>query len=106
VAAAAAAAAAVKEALWLRQLLKDCGLETRVVTILADNQAAIKILKNPISSLRSKHIDVVHHFARERVMRKEIEFKYTPTLEQMADALTKALPQAKHIKCVKGMGMA
>jgi hypothetical protein len=100
-----AAAAAVKEALWLRQLFKDFGLETGVVTIMADNQAAIKILKNPISSLRSKHIDVVHHFARERVMRKEIEFKYIPTFEQVADVLTKALPDTKHTKCLKGMGM-
>jgi hypothetical protein len=72
---------------------------------MADNQAAIKILKNPISSLRSKHIDVVHHFARERVMRKEIEFKYIPTFEQVADVLTKALPDTKHTKCLKGMGM-
>jgi hypothetical protein len=101
-----AAAAAVKEALWLRQLFKDFGIDTGVVTIMADNQAAIKILKNPISSLRSKHIDVVHHFARERVMRKEIEFKYIPTIEQVADVLTKALPEAKHTKCLKGMGMA
>ena len=100
-----AAAAAVKEALWLRQLFKDFGLETGVVTIMADNQAAINILKNPISSLRSKHIDVVHHFARERVMRKEIEFKYIPTFEQVADVLTKALPDTKHTKCLKGMGM-
>ena len=101
-----AAAAAVKEALWLRQLFKDFGIDTGVVTIMADNQAAIKILKNPISSLRSKHIDVVHHFARERVMRKEIEFKYIPTIEQVADVLTKALTEAKHTKCLKGMGMA
>jgi len=48
---------------------------------------------------------VVHHFARERVMRKEIEFKYIPTFEQVADVLTKALPDTKHTKCLKGMGM-
>jgi hypothetical protein len=100
-----AAASAVKEALWLRQLLNDFGYSTGTMRIMADNQSAIKILKNPISSMRSKHIDVVHHFARERVMRKEIEFKYIPTTEQVADTLTKALPEAKHTKCLEGMGM-
>jgi hypothetical protein len=74
-----AAAAAVKEALSLRKLLSDFGLTYKSVNIFADNQSAIKILRNPISSLRSKHIDVIHHFARERVMRNEVTFTYTPT---------------------------
>jgi len=47
--------------------------------ILSDNQSSIKLLKNPVSLQRAKHIDVVHHFARERVMRGDIEFSYVPT---------------------------
>ena len=65
-----AAAYAIKEALWLKTLLSEFGLDTRSnpITIYADNQSAIKLLKNPIFSMRSKHIDVIYHFARERVM--------------------------------------
>ena len=70
-----AAAAATKEALWLRKLINDLQKPVSTVTIRADNQGAIKLLKNPITSLRSKHIDVIYHFARERVMRKEVAFQ-------------------------------
>ena len=64
-----AAAAATKEALWLRNLMNDLRQTVSTVTIWADNQGAVKLLKNPITSLRSKHIDVIYHFARERVAR-------------------------------------
>eukprot|EP00775_Hariotina_reticulata_P001034 gene1034-1371_t len=100
-----AAAAAVKEGLWLSKLLTDLGKPTAVIEILADNQSAIKLLRNPISSFRSKHIDVIHHFARERVMRGEVKFSYISTANQLADVLTKALPTAKHSQCRAGMGV-
>jgi hypothetical protein len=73
-----AAASAVKEALWLRQLLSDMGYDRSAVIVKADNQSAIKLLRNPVFSARSKQIDVTHHFARERVMRKEVVFQYIP----------------------------
>jgi transposase InsO family protein len=100
-----AAAAAVKEGLWLRQLLTDLGTGTAPVKIMADNQSAIKLLRNPISSVRSKHIDVAHHFARERVMRKEVSISYVSTTAQLADIFTKALPRMKLEKCVAGIGV-
>ena len=101
-----AAASAVKEALWLRQLLSDMGYNLGAVTVHADNQSAIKLLRNPVFSARSKHIDVVHHFARERVMRKEVVFQYVRTDHMVADVLTKALPGIKHKFCVDNMGMS
>jgi hypothetical protein len=100
-----AAAHTVKEALWLRKLLYDFKLDAGTILIRADNQSAIKLLKNPISSVRSKHIDVIYHFARERVARKEVAFQYVRTEHMIADALTKALPEAKHAYCRAGMGV-
>lgn len=99
-----AAAAAVKEGLWLKKLLVDLGRPCSI-KILADNQSAIKLLRNPISSLRSKHIDITHHFARERVMRGEVSFRYISTTDQVADILTKALPSSKHHQCKEDMGV-
>jgi hypothetical protein len=100
------AASAVKEALWLRKLMVDFGFDyTAPVLISCDNQAALKLLVNPVVSARSKHIDVLHHFARERVARKEVSFVYCKTGDMIADCLTKPLPRDKLLKCCEGMGL-
>ena len=100
-----AAAYAIKEALWLRTLLTEMGLEQDTITICADNQSAIKLLKNPVFTMRSKHIDVIYHFARERVIRKDITFEYVSTDKMVADGLTKPLPTAKLDYCRTAMGV-
>jgi hypothetical protein len=100
-----AAAAGVKEALWLRKLLVDFGYPNKMVTIFCDNQASISLLKNPVTSARSKHIDVSHHFARERVLRNEVEFVYCTTDSNLADLFTKPLPDVKFGICRTGMGV-
>jgi hypothetical protein len=96
---------ATKEALWLRKLLADLKVTPGAIGIKSDNQGALKLLRNPISSLRTKHIDVAHHFARERVMRGEVSFFFVSTSHMLADALTKALPSTKFELCRAGMGM-
>lgn len=100
-----AASSTVKEALWLRNLLADMGAACSTVMLKGDNQAALKLLRNPISSVRTKHIDVAHHFVRERVARNEVSFTYLSTDKMVADALTKALPQDKLRFCCLGMGL-
>ena len=101
-----AAAAATKEGLWLRILLNNLGLNPGAIEIKADSQSAIKLLRNPVFSMRSKHIDVIYHFARERVIRKEVVFTYVRTDHMVADALTKPVPPSKFVYCRDGMGMA
>ena len=101
-----AAAAAVKEALWVRTVLCDLGVGgLGAVQMYCDNQGAVQLLKHPIASQRSKHIDVMHHFARERVARGEVAFTYCSTGENAADVLTKPLPEHKHMFCCMRMGM-
>jgi hypothetical protein len=73
--------------------------------ILADNQGAIKLSKNPQHHNRTKHIDVKYHFIRKSCQDGLIELAYIPTTEMVADILTKALPRDKHEKHMKGMGM-
>ncbi len=100
-----AAASAVKEALWLRKLAKDLSLECKALKIYGDNQGAIKLLKHPIASARSKHIDIMHHFVRERVARGEVHFEYCSTERMVADIFTKALPVAKVEFCRQELGL-
>jgi hypothetical protein len=99
------AASAVKEALWLKKLLTALGRDVAPVHMFCDNQAAIKLIKHPIASMRSKHIDVHHHFVRERVARGEVVFEYCSTSDMVADCLTKALAVGKFHSCLAGMGV-
>ncbi|GAQ93022.1 hypothetical protein KFL_012550040 [Klebsormidium nitens] len=64
---------AVKEALWFR-MAGDLGLDPGTVQIHCDNNTALEASDRP---QRSKHIDVLHHFARKRVARKEVGFART-----------------------------
>ena len=100
-----AAAKAVREALWLKTLLQTFGITAGALKIYCDNQSTIKLLKHPIASMNSKHIDIIHHFARERVSRKEVCFEYCSTEAMVADSLTKALPIRKFRFCCSGMGV-
>jgi hypothetical protein len=83
----------------------DLGFDLGHVQIYYDNQGAIQLLKHPIASQRSKHIDVIHHFARERVARKEVNFVFCRTEDMKVDILTKALAVGKFKKCRKEIGI-
>ncbi len=74
--------------------------------ILADNQGAIKLSKNPQHHNRTKHINIKYHFVRDSCQKGLIELAYIPTSEIVADILTKALPKDKHEKHMKGMGLS
>jgi hypothetical protein len=99
------AASAVKEGLWLRKLCASLDIPVSTVEIKCDNQSAIKLMKNPIFSVRSKHIDVAHHFARERVQSKEVAFTYVSTTDMAADMMTKVVPVSKHEACCEMIGV-
>ncbi|GAX85912.1 hypothetical protein CEUSTIGMA_g13328.t1 [Chlamydomonas eustigma] len=98
-------ASAVKEALWLRKLAADLNLEVKTLNMYCDNQGSIKLLKQPMASARSNHIDVMHHFVRERVARGEVQFEYCSTERMVADIFTKALPVTKLEFCRQELGL-
>ena len=101
-----AGAHATKEAVWLRRLLTELGLDTNDPTTLQmDNQSAMKIAKNPQFHDRTKHIEVRYHYLRRKVEDEEIELEYVPTGEQIADIMTKGLAGEKHSKFTTEMGV-
>ena len=63
------------------------------IEVLEDNEGAIALAENPLSSSRSKHIDVRHHFLRKLTEDGMMEVTYVPSEKQHADILKKALPR-------------
>ena len=87
-----ALSSATQEAVWLRRLMEDLGREMAApTTIYEDNQGAIELAKNAKYHNRTKHIDICHHFVRERVVSNEIQVIYCPTGDMIADIMTKGL---------------
>lgn len=100
-----ATAQGAREGVWLKLLLKDLTGTDEAVTLRCDNQSAIKLIDNPAGTARSKHIDVAHHFVRDRAARGDLSIEYVPTTSMTADVLTKALPSMLLANCMKGLGM-
>ncbi|KAJ9524784.1 hypothetical protein QJQ45_024401 [Haematococcus lacustris] len=97
-----ACSTAGKEGLRLRAVLADLSVGSAVVqpvTIMCDNEASLTLIKHPIASARPKHIDVLHHFVRERVARGELDVELCGSAAHVADALIKALPSVKFEFC-------
>jgi hypothetical protein len=46
------------------------------ISVACDNKAALALCKNCKEGQRSKHIDVIHHFARYHVITGELDFVY------------------------------
>jgi hypothetical protein len=51
--------------LWMRQTLQNFGYNLSKVSLLCDNESAIRLVDNPIEHSRTKHIDIRHHFLRD-----------------------------------------
>ena len=61
--------------------------------------------KRPIRTPGMKHVEVQHHFIREKLEDGVITAEYVPTGDQVADVLTKGLAREKHDRFVKGLGL-
>lgn len=101
-----AMSSAAQEALWLRGLSEEIERTSNSPTqIFCDNQGARNLALNGAYQPRTKHIDVRHHFMREKVQAKLLSFMYIPTKKMVADSLTKALSVDKFSECIKYQGI-
>jgi hypothetical protein len=99
----AALTSAVKESLWLQDLLSEVGVPQLLPTrVYVDNTAAIASSQNPVLHARTKHGAIPMHFVRERVTTGQVSVLYTPTVIQIADFLTKSVPVTVLHRCRTG----
>ena len=83
----------VKNALFSRAVLEFiqpqlCGM---VFKVFEDNEGAKVLAENPLSSVRTKQIDVRYPFLRELVKRNEIAIRHVQSKDQHVDIPTKPL---------------
>ena len=81
---------ATQELLFIKMLCEDFGINiASPIEIYGDNQGSIDMVRNPSSNERSKHIDIRHHFVREKYASGVINVSYKETGENVADIFTK-----------------
>ncbi|OKP10475.1 Copia protein, partial [Penicillium subrubescens] len=90
----------------LRTFLAETHLfRSPVTNIIADNQSAIALSRNPEFHKRTKHFNVKFHYQRAVLNSGEINLEYIPTEEQAADGLTKPLGPSPFAKFCNLLGI-
>jgi hypothetical protein len=85
---------ATAEIMCVQTMLQELGVpHLSVATLWCDNLGAIYLSANPIFHARTKHIEVDYHFVCERVARKQLNFRFISTRDQIADGFTKSMSQ-------------
>lgn len=82
----------VCEALWLRMLLEELKINTRMpLKLLCDNTAALNICHNLVHHDCTKHVEVDRRFIKEKIDEGTISITYVSASEQTVEVLTKGL---------------
>jgi hypothetical protein len=88
---------------WLRVYANYCGCKFSLVELklhlhgplmlYCDNKATIDIANNLVQHDRTKHIEIDHHFIKEKFDKGIVCLPYVTSASQVADILTKGLPE-------------
>jgi hypothetical protein len=103
-----AASKAGKEGVWMRKFLIELGVFSNASSPLKlyyDNNGAIAQAKEPRNHQKNKHVLRKFHLIREFVRRGEIKICKRHMDLNVADPLTKPLPQPKHEAYTRAMGI-
>ncbi|KAG9511488.1 hypothetical protein KCV07_g10138, partial [Aureobasidium melanogenum] len=99
---------AAQELLWMQNLINNLGVPdvmTLDTPLYIDNQAALKLSRNPQYHDRTKHIAIKYHFLREATIAGRIDPTYVASRDNLADVLTKATPRETFTRLTTGMGL-
>lgn len=94
-----------REALWIRKLCYNSSIDVTTIDIRAHNQGAISIVKYFKENVAKKLISIAYHLTRIYVADNLVSISYIPTLQMVADCMTKALDKVKFTSNQKRMGL-
>ncbi|XP_055826264.1 secreted RxLR effector protein 161-like [Solanum dulcamara] len=99
-------ASGVSEILWLVDLCKELKVKVQLpVTLHNDSKLAIQITANPIFHERTKHIEIVLRFIKDKIHDGIIKTKYVTSKDQVANLFSKDLGKGQHDYLVGKLGM-
>jgi hypothetical protein len=85
-----------KQAIWMFKFLQDLNIGKPLpYSIFIDNMSTIVLTEETTKHACTKHFDTNWAWICECVREKELEFKYIPSGENVADIMTKPLGRAK-----------
>ncbi|GJY06024.1 hypothetical protein Tco_0371964 [Tanacetum coccineum] len=96
---------AYQQALWMKQALIDYDVRLDDIPIMCDNKGVINLSKNPVQHSRTKHIEIRHHFLCDNVQKGHISIEKVPSVDNIADILTKPLKRESFNYLRLGLGM-
>jgi hypothetical protein len=102
------ASEATKEAVWIRIFVSELGVVPSAsihMDLYCDNSGAITQAKEPRAHKRAKHVLRRYHLIREIIGRGDVKVRKVHTDHNIADPLTKPLPQPKHEAHMRSMGI-
>ncbi len=70
-------------------LLNQLGVRQTTIPLYVNNQSCMKIVKNLIYHIRTKHIKMHYHYIREKVLYEKIELTYVIISDQIANIFNK-----------------
>jgi len=103
-----AASEAAKEAVWIRKFITELGVVPSIsdpIDLYCDNNGAMAQAKEPRSHQKSKHIQRRYYLIREIIDRGDVKTRRVSTDANVADPLTKPLPQPKHESHTAAIGI-
>jgi hypothetical protein len=76
--------------LWMSLWLEAQGHKIKPVIVYQDNQSSLALMKaGKKPNQKTKHLEIRYYFAHDRVLSGDIELKYMPTEDMLADLMTK-----------------
>ena len=98
---------ATQEAVWLKAFMLVLSEDSsdEPVKVYEDNQGAIALVKNPKFHKRTKHIDIRYHFGREKVRDGHVVLMNSPTVEMLADLITKPISAIQFSALTSNLGI-
>jgi hypothetical protein len=85
-----AASMAVRDILWLHNLLWVLRVSRQSIDLYCDSESALRLMQTEYNKVcaRSKHIDLQYWFIVDHIMKKDIVAKFIASEDMKADCLT------------------